>query len=188
MPSPKRRFFIALLPPEDVQIEATKIKQYFADVYESRAALRSPPHVTLQPPFDWEVEVLPDLVGELERFARSQFPIPMTLEGFAAFKPRVIYINVLKTSELLRVQKALMSGLETSLNIVHHPSQSRPFSPHLTVGFRDLTKANFYRAWSEFKTKEFYYSFVINHLTLLIHNGKVWEIYQEFSFNSKIER
>ncbi|MFN6233029.1 MAG: 2'-5' RNA ligase family protein, partial [Microcystis sp.] len=48
-------FFIALLPPPEVQEIATKIKVEFAEIYNSRAALKSPPHVTLQPPFRWNL-------------------------------------------------------------------------------------------------------------------------------------
>ncbi|MDJ0844860.1 2'-5' RNA ligase family protein [Crocosphaera sp.] len=180
----KKRFFIALLPPQNVQKEATKIKKYFKEVYNSKAALKSPPHITLQPPFEWDMETLPKLIQELNHFSASQQPFSMTLNGFAAFKPRVIYINVLKTAELLSIQKSLMSHLESSLNIVHQVSKNRTFSPHLTVGFRDLTKRNFYQAWSEFENKEIYHEFIINKLTLLIHNGKNWEIHSEYNFKS----
>ncbi|ACB52782.1 putative 2',5' RNA ligase [Crocosphaera subtropica ATCC 51142] len=179
----KKRFFIALLPPKDVQKEATKIKKYFKDIYNSKAALKSPPHVTLQPPFEWEIEDLPNLIQALNHFSQSQQPFFMTLNGFSAFKPRVIYIDVLKTSELLSIQKSLMSHLESSLNLVHSVSKSRPFAPHLTVAFRDLTKKNFYQAWPEFKDKEFYYNFMINEITLLIHNGSNWDIHSEYCFN-----
>lgn len=179
----KKRFFIALLPPQNVQEEATKIKEYFKDVYNTKAALKSPPHVTLQPPFEWEIEDLPSLIQALNNFSQSQQPFSMTLKGFSAFKPRVIYIDVLKNSELLSIQKSLMSHLESSLNIVHQVSKSRPFAPHLTVAFRDLTKKNFYQAWSEFKDKEIYYNFMINEITLLIHNGRNWDIHSEYCFN-----
>ncbi len=180
MKSLSKRYFIALLPPQEIQKEATKIKQYFAEVYHSKAALKSPPHVTLQPPFEWEMSNLSQLEQQLQQFCKFQSSIPMILDGFAAFQPRVIYLNVLKTSELLTIQKDLMSFLESSLGIVHQVSKTRPFSPHLTVGFRDLSKENFAQAWSEFKDKKLYFKFVVNHLTLLVHNGKMWEIYQEF--------
>ena len=107
----------------------------------------------------------------------------MTLNGFAAFQPRVIYIDVVKTPELLSIQKSFMSRWEYSLNIVHKVSKKRPCSPHLTVGFRDLTKKNFYKAWEEFKAQEIYYNFVVRELTLLIHNGRNWEIHSEYKFN-----
>ncbi|CCQ68445.1 2'-5' RNA ligase [Crocosphaera watsonii WH 0402] len=43
-----KRFFIALIPPKDVQEEATKIKEHFRDVYNSKAALKISPscHLT----------------------------------------------------------------------------------------------------------------------------------------------
>jgi 2'-5' RNA ligase len=174
-------FFIALLPPQEVQEIATKIKLEFAEIYNSRAALKSPPHVTLQPPFKWHLERLPDLEGCLEVFAQSHTPIPMILQDFGAFKPRVIYINVRKTPELLTTQKRLLHHLESSLNIVNNLEKSRPFAPHLTVGFRDLTKDNFWKAWTKYAKQELFFEFTINKITLLIHNGKRWEIHRDFS-------
>lgn len=174
-------FFIALLPPDEVQQVANEIKYYFAEVYNSRAALKSPPHITLQPPFEWQLDDLPVLTQRVEEFAQNNAPIPMILAGFSAFKPRVIYINVLKTPELLVVQKNLMDYLESSLEIIHLPSKNRPFSPHLTVAYKDLTKANFYKAWPEFAERSLRFEFTIPKLTLLIHKEKKWEIKQEFS-------
>ncbi|MCU0533982.1 MAG: 2'-5' RNA ligase family protein [Hydrococcus sp. Prado102] len=185
MTQSKRRFFIALLPPAEIQQIANKIKQHFAEVYNSCAAQKSPPHITLQPPFEWKLEDLTFLEQKLGEFAIAQSPISMTLDGFSAFKPRVIFINVLKTPELLAIQKALMDELETSLRIVHEVSKNRPFSPHLTVGFRDLTKANFYKAWDEFKEQQLRFEFLVSQLTLLIHNGQRWEIHQEFLLGKK---
>ncbi|NEN93697.1 MAG: 2'-5' RNA ligase family protein, partial [Okeania sp. SIO3H1] len=56
----------------------------------------------------------------------------------------------------------------------------RPFSPHVTVAFRDLTKTNFRAAWLEFRERSLEFEFVASQLTLLIHNGKRWDIFQEF--------
>jgi 2'-5' RNA ligase len=173
-------FFIALLPPEDVRQFVTEIKQHFAQVYNSKAALKSPPHITLQPPFAWKLEDVPLLEAKLAEFAQTQTPVLMILDGFAAFKPRVIYINVLKNAELLTIHEQLTKYLETSFNLVHQPSKNRSFSPHLTVGFRDLTKPNFYQAWSEFEHRQLRFEFRISQLTLLRHNGRCWEIHQNF--------
>ncbi|AFY75830.1 2'-5' RNA ligase [Pleurocapsa sp. PCC 7327] len=181
----KRRFFIALLPPHEIQQYTRKIQQHFAEVYNSRAAQKSPPHITLQPPFEWEMQDFPKLEQILTEFARTQAPIPMILDGFAAFKPRVIFINVLKTPELLAVQKALMDYLESSLGIVDEKFKNRPFAPHLTVAYRDLTKPNFYKAWDECKQQKVHFEFLISQLTLLIHNGKCWEISKEFLFTNQ---
>jgi 2'-5' RNA ligase len=183
----KQLFFIALLPPQEVQQFADRIKQHFAEVYNSRAALKSPPHITLQPPFQWELEDLPLLEAKLQEFARRRSPVPIGLDGYGAFQPRVIYINVLKTPELLTVQQELREELELSLQIVDRASKNRPFAPHLTVGFKDLTKPNFYKAWQEFRSQQLYFEFIVPQLTLLIHNGKRWDIKSQFFFGDRIE-
>lgn len=180
------RFFIALLPPVDVQKVANEIKQHFADVYQSRKAFNSPPHITLQAPFKWEDENLPVLEESLDRFSQTQPPIPIALSGFGAFKPRVIFINPLKTPELMKIQQDLLFHLETQLAIVDEVAKKRTFSPHMTVAFQDLTKENFKRAWPEFKDRALDFEFVVPQLTLLIHNGKNWEIHKEFALQAQI--
>jgi 2'-5' RNA ligase len=176
------RFFVALLPPEDVQAEATAIKTYFRDHYQSQGALRSPPHITLQPPFEWAQDDQERLWQTLAAFAQEHCPVPMTLSGFSAFPPRVIYINVAKTAALMALQPALMEHLATKLRIVDARSKNRPFSPHLTVAFRDLKPGAFRQAWPEFEQRPFYADFVVPELTLLIHSGQRWQIAQNFPF------
>lgn len=176
----KQRFFIALLPPQNIQDSANDIKQYFADQYNSRSALKSPPHVTLQPPFEWEIDQLETLKNYLASFAQQHLPIPMTLSGFNAFPPKVIYIDVIQTPELLALQRTLTKKLESDLQIIDQKGKTRAFTPHLTVAFRDLKNHHFHPAWSEFKDRPFQANFVISHLTLLLHNGERWNIYQEF--------
>jgi 2'-5' RNA ligase len=182
----KSRFFIALLPPAEIQDHAKAIKQYFADHYASHGAQKSPPHITLQPPFEWAAQEVPVLEQHLSTFAFIREPVPVTLSGFGAFPPRVIYINVLRTQELLSVQTDLMAYLETKLGIVDPVSKTRAFSPHMTVAFRDLTRQNFLAAWPEFQQRALHFEFTATQLTLLIHDNKRWKVTTEFPF--KIQR
>jgi 2'-5' RNA ligase len=175
-----QRFFIALLPPQEVRDSITEIKQIFVDRYNSRAALRSPPHITLQPPFEWPPENLTTLTQSLEVFAQQQSPVPVILSGFGAFAPRVIFVDVQKTPELLSIHTELLAHTEAHLNIVDAVAKTRPFAPHITVGFRDLTKANFRAAWTEFQHQALNFEFQVANLTLLMHKGRQWEVYQEF--------
>jgi 2'-5' RNA ligase len=96
--------------------------------------------------------------------------------------PRVIYINVVKTPELLALQKDLMACVEASLGIVHQVSKTRPFAPHMTVAFRDLTKQNFRAAWPEFRHRRLEFEFTASELTLLIHDGRRWNVSANFPF------
>lgn len=182
MQQSQSRFFIALLPPQHIQNYANDIKRRFADNYASRSAQKSPPHITLQPPFEWadtDVSILEDY---LNKFTHVQKPVPVTLDGFAAFAPRVIYINVVQTPELMSLQVNLMRYVEKSLGIVDKNYQNRSFTPHITVAFRDLTKQNFKAAWSEFEKQKLHFEFISNELTLLLHDGKRWNVKTKFSF------
>lgn len=116
----------------------------------------------------------------LKAFTSDRESVTVTLEGFAAFPPRVIYINVLKTQKLLALQADLMAHLETQLGIVDPVSQTRPFAPHLTVAFKDLTKQNFRAAWPEFQHRQLSFEFTASCLTLLLHDGKRWNVSAEF--------
>ncbi len=174
-------FFIALLPPPEIQDYVTQIKQDFANRYASRAALKSPPHITLQPPFEWAANIS-TLEESIKTFASGRESVPIALEGFAAFPPRVIYVNVLKTQELLALQADLMVQMKL-LGIVDSVSKTRPFAPHMTVAFRDLTKQNFRTAWTEFQHLPLHFEFTATHLTLLLHDGgKRWNVSVEFPF------
>ncbi|WP_138500145.1 2'-5' RNA ligase family protein [Nostoc sp. PA-18-2419] len=178
------RFFIALLPPKDIQDYANQIKQYFADNYASRGAQKSPPHITLQPPFEWADANVSLLEVSLKEFVSEQKSVPITLSGFAAFPPRVIYIDVVRTQELFTLQADLMAYVENKLGIIDKVAQTRPFAPHMTVAFRDLTKQNFKAAWPEFEKRQLYFDFTADKLTLLLHDGKRWNLKSEFSFFS----
>lgn len=175
-------FFIALLPPQDIQEYATQVKQHFADKYNSRHAFKSPPHVTLQPPFKWTDAHLPILEECLQEFAVTKNSIPITLDGYGAFIPHVIYINVEKTSNLLALQSELIAHLENQLGIVDKISKTRSFTPHMTVAFKDLKRKNFQSAWQEFEGRELHREFTADKLTLLIHEDKSWHVKSEFLF------
>ena len=178
------RFFIALLPPQEIQDYANQIKQHFADRYTSRGAQNSPPHITLQPPFEWVDAKLPLLEECLRDFASGRESVSVTLSGYGAFPKRVIYINVVRSPELLLMQADLMAYLENKLLIVDKVSKTRPFAPHMTVAFKDLTQQNFKAAWSEFEQRELQFEFTASHLTLLLHDGKQWNVKSEFAFLS----
>ncbi|OUC16343.1 MAG: hypothetical protein B0A82_02140 [Alkalinema sp. CACIAM 70d] len=186
------RLFLALIPPPGVQDYANAIKQQFWEEYASQKAFSSPPHITLYPPFNWNAINMAQLTAKLIDFAHDRAPLPVTLSGFGAFPPRVIYINVQRTIELLDVHSDLLAYLALHCDLVHPQATSRPFTPHMTVAFRDLTLPNFQRAWPKFQTQALridnqemdQFTFMADRLTLLQHDGQQWQIHQEFTFQT----
>jgi len=178
-PSAHSRYFIALLPPPAIQAEATALKAYFREHYHSQAALKSPPHITLQAPFTWPDGDRDRLFSTLANFRPTVTQVPITLSGFGAFPPRVIFLAVEPTAELMQLQTELSHYLAEHLGIVDLRSRDRPFHPHLTVAFRDLKPAAFRRAWPEFAHKPAKYTFTASRFTLLRHTGREWSCLQD---------
>ena len=170
------RYFIGLLPPPEVQRYATQVQAYFRDTYQSQAALRSPPHITLQAPFEWPAVDSEQLVATLSQFRTLTPSIPIRLSGFGAFPPRVIFLAVEHTPALMTLQAELKQYVEDALGIIDRRSRDRPFRPHLTVAFRDLQPTAFRRSWPEFEPQTVQFDFDVQALTLLRHTGHRWEI------------
>jgi 2'-5' RNA ligase len=180
----KNQYFIAIIPPAPIFEEALTLKQYFQTTYNSKAALNSPPHITLHMPFWWKKEKEDQLVSQLKRFAEKYDPIKICLDNFSAFTPRVIYINVTESEALNQFQKSIHRFCKTELNIFNANYKELPFHPHLTLAFRDLKKDAFKEAWEEFKTKEYKAEFMADKFSLLKHDGKKWNVTKDFNLES----
>jgi 2'-5' RNA ligase len=176
-----QRFFIALLPPDFIQDQVRQIQYDFKARYSSKAALKAPPHITLIPPFELSSDRIEQLQIELEKFAKTRSPFTINLSGFAAFPPLVIYLNVAPNTVLPDLYTNIAATLANTLDIID-PYASRPFVPHMTVAFRDLTPENFELAWAEFRDRKIYFAFEAINLTLLAHDEQKWNVLSNFTF------
>ncbi len=172
----KALYFIAIVPPEPILEELWQLKNQLATEYGARAALKSPPHITLHMPFRYRADRESKIVESLEKLCREKAPFMVELNGYNAFPPRVIYVDVVPQSLLSLVQSGVHKVMKTDLNVFNADYKNRPFRPHLTVLFRDLKKAAFMQAWNNLKDQKISYSFDVNEVCLLRHNGKQWEI------------
>ena len=180
----RKQYFVAIIPPPPAFEEALALKEYFKVKYGSKAALNSPPHITLHMPFLWNEEKEARLVTSLREFARRHDPIKVCLDNFSSFPPRVIFMNVAESDALSELQKRLHRFFKVELDIYNANYKSRPYHPHLTLAFRDLRKAQYFSAWEEFSMKEFKAEFMADKIALLKHNGKRWDVLKEFLLES----
>lgn len=175
------KYFIAVVPPEPLLSEIQKIKMDIFEKYQTKGALRSPGHITLHMPFSFEKE--DKLINCLENF-KFQEPFTISLNQFACFEPRVVYIHVDEQARLNDLQKRLVQHVKQNLQLFNQSDDKRGFHPHVTVAFRDLKKQNFYVVWEEYKNKRFKAEFLCNSFCLLKHVNQRWEIYREFHFKA----
>jgi 2'-5' RNA ligase len=174
-------YFLALMPPEDLQAGITAIKQDFARRYGAAHALRTPPHITLVPPFPWPAREEGRLCAALKRFAAGAQGCDIRLEGFGAFRPRVVFLRVTPCAELAGLQAELESFFRCELCIGDAGNAGRPFHPHLTIATHDLEPDAFQRAWAEFENRPFSAAFRAGELVLLRHRREGWEVAGRFA-------
>ena len=91
-------YFIAIIPPSPIFEQASGLKNHFKQQYQSKAALNSPPHITLHMPFEWKVKKEEELVSKLSLFSKSKDTFELELKNFGCFAPRVIFINVIENN------------------------------------------------------------------------------------------
>ena len=167
-------YFIAVLPPEEIQEEITQFKHEVAEEFNSSHALKSPPHITLHMPFRWKESKFEILEKMLEGLNSAVAPFTLQLNGFDFFEPRVVFVDVVESEQLEELQKKVVSQCRRVLKLDNGNYKDRPFHPHVTIGFRDLKKPDFYRAQKHFTEKEYSRKFSVERITLLKHDGKEW--------------
>lgn len=172
-------YFIALLPDSTIYQEVMTFKEEVASSFGSKAALRSPPHITLHMPFKWK-EGKEDVLRQMLRNFSFNYPYDVALNGFGAFPPKVIFVDVVQNETLNLFQKQLAQHIRTQLNIFNSDYKDRPFHPHMTIAFRDLKKARFKEAWNHFDDIGYKATFQVKGFHLLKHDGKRWNEFEFF--------
>jgi 2'-5' RNA ligase len=171
-------FFVAILPSDEISKEVTEFKKHAAEHFESSHALKSPPHVTIFPPFRWNESKLKLLEKEIKLEAQKTSGFYIQLINFSSFAPRVIYVDVEKSAELLNLHKSLKKRFLQELDL--SDKSPHKFSPHMTVAFKDLKRPFFLRAWAHYSQIRYERIFKVRDLVLLKHNGQHWEIFKSF--------
>ena len=169
-------YFIAIVPPQKIQDEVTQLKVLVAERFNSKHALKSPPHVTLHMPFKWKNSKWDVLESSIQKINTEIQPFEIELDGFAFFEPRVVFVDVVESSDLSDLQKSVVDVGKKTLKLDNANYKNRAFKPHMTIGFRDLRKPDFYLAKEYFQKREFNVRFPVELVRLLKYNGSRWEL------------
>ena len=168
-------YFVALVAPAEINQEVLKWKNFFKEKYQCIVALKSPAHITLIPPFWMTEEFETDLIRTLHEFSTTKRKFQINLKDFGAFKPRVIYVDVVN-NDTLNDLHASLADFMLSQNKFPVKKEDRPFHPHVTLAARDLYKKAFHEAWEIFAVKEYVATWLVNGISLLRHDKKNWDV------------
>jgi 2'-5' RNA ligase len=168
-----KNYFIAILPPARVLEQIEALKYELLQQFNLKGALRSPAHITVHRPFEWNEEKEEQLIGTLSNF-RFEHAFEIVLKDFNCFEPRVIYVDVLKNEPLKQLHDKLKYFAQEKLNVFNDVEDMRGFHAHMTIAFRDLKKNKFQEVWQLFKERKFQAEFPYAGISLL-RLEKKWE-------------
>ena len=174
-------YFLALIPDVKLRAKVKSLKEELKINYNAVHALKSPAHITLQMPFRRPEGEEQHIITTLKEFSGQQLSFEINLEGFDCFNPRVIFIRVVNHHPIIDLHIRLNRVLSNELNF-NPKVLTRKLHPHMTIATRDLSEAAFDKAWPHYTSRYFKASFNADGFFLLKHNGKYWDIYQEFQF------
>lgn len=172
----------AFMPPEELSAEIEAIMYDFASTYQCKAALKPPVHITCYPPFTETVNLWERIKG-LQEWASMQLPVEAILNSFAWFKNAsapIFYIAVVDIKELTNLYTDFWKQLKTYLlNVTIRPG----YKPHITIGYRDISPEIVPQIKVDYATPTFEGSFSIGTLYLWEHDGKKWNVTDEYFLN-----
>jgi 2'-5' RNA ligase len=122
-----------------------------------------------------------DLINSIHEFSIAKTKFEITLKDFAAFKPKVIFVDVAK-NEVLNGLYQSFADFIFSQNKCPIKKDDRPFHPHVTLATRDLYKKAFQEAWKVFSTKKYEALWIVSGISLLRHNKKNWDVIHTSQF------
>jgi 2'-5' RNA ligase len=133
----KIRAFIACHIPDDIIDEIKTVRHHLQSFGLPQIRWTRPAglHLTLKFLGDIPRDAIADISESMQQAASGQAPFPITAAGIGVFpnrrRPRVLWLGIKgETETLMRFQKRL----DTALQNMGFPGETRPFKGHLTLG------------------------------------------------------
>ncbi|MCM8570608.1 2'-5' RNA ligase family protein [Gramella jeungdoensis] len=176
-------YFIALMPPAKIRDEIDALKKEIKEKHHVKHALKLPAHITLQIPFRMPEIKERILIKKIEKFSAQQQSFNVELEGFGKFAKNVIFVKIKDHEPFIELHRNLQDLMLNFLDLKSHEISSN-IHPHITLATRDLKRSTFPAVWNDFKDREYSVSFKTDHLFILKHNGKTWDIFRKFKLDT----
>lgn len=176
-----QKYFLALIPPDAILEKVQEIKFQIRDEFGVKYALKSPPHITVKMPFNYNVAKEGRLIEKLNEYVKDRCPFVIQVSGVGNFGNRVVYLNILKSPELESFQEGIKQFCKRELHLVDELSD-RNYHPHLTVAFKDIKPIHFSEVFLLVKKQSFETEFSALDLVLLKRIKGEWILFRKIRF------
>jgi len=146
-------YFVALIPQGEVKVQINHVKHQTGGRFGCRQALKSPPHITIIPPF----RLQPERVEEMLEAVRGNFEAPVNLSvsfnGLGAFENRTIYLDIVADSGINSYDLVAKNLVATKPDLFPNVRFHDTFHPHITLANRDIPPGDFLEMMDYLKKK-----------------------------------
>lgn len=176
----KTQIGIAILPPEDYSLFVRKQEIYLAKKYDTIQGLLQPPHVTVKWPFS--VDSIWQFDDYCKSLANDITPFEVRIEGYGFFEPKVIFLKVLPSDELVKLHLRILSDLRGKFGIEKNKFEGATQQFHTTLAYSDISEANFHKAKQELENVERpEWSFTFDSIGLFRFSGEEWLVHKKYN-------
>lgn len=144
MHTSNNKYYVALLPDEELSQLVADYKNLAFEKFGCSAANKSPAHITLIPPHsynDSQIDALKQLITVLAQ-KNSQFNLQTS--GWNHFSTRTIYLGFETNQILLGIYNEVcrnVTAIDATLKLAEQ------FQPHITIANRDIQSNKFTDIW-----------------------------------------
>jgi 2'-5' RNA ligase len=168
-------YYIAIVCPDNLNNKIKGFKLWMQEKFGCKVALKSPAHITLIPPFWFDIDNEAIILQAISSFQSSVESIEIELTSFAHFAKRVLYISVKPNEHLERIKQETEDHFISLLGEVIK-KETKPFVPHITIANRDVKPPDFDKAWAHFMNRKFEAVFQTQQISLLKLAEEKWSV------------
>lgn len=158
-------YLLVLSPHEELWNRIMKVKEDFAEKYQSEHARWGKPHITLVNFVQYEM-MEDRIINRLQMVAMGSTPFKVELKDYGSFPSHTIYINVLSKIPVQTLTKTIRSETQKLMKLDDDNKPHFIMEPHLTIA-RKLQPWQYEKGWLEYSNKNFTGRFIADSMVLL---------------------
>lgn len=174
-------YMLVLVPHEELRNKIRKVKDEFAEKYNTPLTKYLKSHIALVRFNNWSM-MEEKIIQRLQHIALGISPFKIELKDYSCYPSHTIYINV---TTKLPVQN-LVKELKVAQRLFKCMNDQKPHfleEPHIGIA-RKLKPWQFEQAWLEFSHRQFTGRFISDHMLLLKRSEGThqYQILKRFEF------
>lgn len=177
-------YLLVLTPPAELTSKIQKVREEFANSYDTDNARWMRSHLALVNFNQYEM-MEERIINRIKPIAMGHYPFKVELKDFGSFPSHTIYMNV--TSKL-PIQELVKSVRQETQRLMKLDEEHKPhfiLEPHITIG-RKLKAWQYEKSWLEYSHKSFTGRFIADSMLLLKRRmGEVkYQVASRFEFQN----